>query len=133
MLKDLKILNGNLELKFNEYTYEYTVVVANDINELEFEYKIDDNCQININDNILDNYENIVYIDVYNDEEIETYTFYVYKENTNYTTGIDDYKKSLEVVNTIEVEPYKLQLLSVGIFLSIIIIFSIIFHRRKAK
>ena len=27
MLKDLKILNGVLELKFNEYTYDYTVVV----------------------------------------------------------------------------------------------------------
>ena len=131
MLKDLKVLNGNLELKFNEYTYEYTVVVEDNVNELELEYKLEDNCLINITNNVLDDYENIVYIDVYNEDNIDTYTLYVYKESIDYTVGIDNYKKSLEVINTVEVETYKLQLLASGIFLSIVIVFCIIFHKRK--
>ena len=133
MLKDLKVLNGNLELKFNEYTYEYTVTVDNNIDSLELEYKLEDNCFINISNNILNDIENIVYIEVYNEENIDTYTLYVYKEKSDYTTGIDNYKKSLEIVNAREIEIYKLQLLGVGIFLSIIIVFSIIFHHRRVK
>ena len=133
MLNDLKILNGTLELSFNKYTYEYTVIVDNNINTLDFVYKLEDNCNININNNLLNNYENIVTIDVYNDENIETYTFYVYKEATNYTSLIDNYKKSLEIVNNIEVEPYKIQLLVSGIFLSIIIVFSILFRHKRNK
>lgn len=133
MLNDLKILNGTLELTFNKYTYEYTVIVDNNINTLDFVYKLEDNCNININNNLLNNYENIVTIDVYNDENIETYTFYVYKEATNYTSLIDNYKKSLEIVNNIEVEPYKIQLLVSGIFLSIIIVFSILFRHKRNK
>ena len=133
MLKDLKVLNGNLDLKFNEYIYEYTVNVDDDINSLELEYTLLDGTNISINNNILDNTLNTVYIDVYNEENIETYTLYVYKGISDYTIGIDNYKKSLEVINKVEVEPYKLQILADGIFLSIVIVFSIIFNHHKIK
>jgi len=75
--------------------------------------------------------ENTVYIDVYNIDEKITYTLYVYKENSNVVNGIDDYKKTLEIVTTNEVALYKVQLLSIGIFLIIIIVFSLIFRRKK--
>ena len=133
MLKDLKILNGNLELKYNEYTYEYTVTVDSNVNSLEFDYTLDDDCYIDIKDNILDKKENIVTLDVYNLDNSITYTFYVYKESDEEVNGIDNYMKSLEVANTNHVELYKVQILSVSIFLTLIIIFSILFHRKKVS
>jgi len=131
MLEDLKVLNGNLELKYNEYTYEYTVTVEENINNLELEYILEDDCYIEIRNNELNFGENTVYIDVYNIDEKITYTLYVYKENSNVVNGIDDYKKTLEIVTTNEVALYKVQLLSIGIFLIIIIVFSLIFRRKK--
>ena len=133
MLKDLKILNGNLELKYNEYTYEYTVTVDSNVNSLEFDYTLDDDCYIDIKDNILDKSENIVTLDVYNVDNTITYTFYVYKESEKEVNGIDNYMKSLEVASTNNKEFYKVQILSVSIFLTLIIIFSILFHRKKVS
>ena len=131
MIEELTIKNGDLELKFNEYTYFYTVKVENDVTSLEFAYKIGEDTNINIRNNYLDNDNNEVYLDVYNVDEIVTYTFYVYKEDTTLSSGIDNYKKSLEVVEIDENYPYKVEGLCIGIFFVIIIIFSIIFRRKK--
>lgn len=131
MIEELNILNGELELKFNEYTYEYTVKIDSDVKELEFDYKLKDDVNIDIRNNIIDDNNNVVYIDVYDIDNTITYTFYVYKENTNLSSGIDNYKKSLEVVNIDPYYEYKLEGLAVGIFFAIIIVFSIIFRRKK--
>lgn len=134
MLKNLKILNGILELKFNEYTYEYTITVTDDVNSLEIDYKLDEDCYLTIRDNKLDYGENIVYLDVYNVDELLTYTLYVYKENSETVSGIDTYKKTLEIANANkEIETYKVQLLTTGVFLLIVIIFSILFKRDIVK
>lgn len=131
MLKELQILNGTLELEFNEYTNEYTITVDESVDNLDILYKLEENAKIEIkNNNILEG-ENIVYLRVYNDSIEEIYTLYVYKENTNAVSGIDTYKKSLEVNTSEEVALYKVQLLTGGIFLIIIILFSIMFKRRK--
>lgn len=131
MLKELKILNGNLDLEFNEYTYEYTVAVDAAIDKLEFEYKLDESANISITNNTILGDETIVYLDVYNINEEVTYTFYVYKENTNLVSGIDNYKKSLEVNASNELSLYKVQILTGSIFLVLIILFSIIFKRKR--
>lgn len=133
MLNDLKIKNGNLELKFDKYTYEYTVIVENNVNSLEFDYELEKDSYINIRNNILNNEESIVYIDVYNLDSEYTYTFYVYKENINEVSSLDSYVQSLEVSNIEEVVLYKVQILTVSLFLTIIIIFSIIFKRKKIQ
>ena len=130
MIEELNILNGDLELKFNEYTYEYTVKVSSDISSLEFSYKLKDDANINIINNYLDN-NSVVYVDVYNIDERVTYTFNVYKENTLSSSGIDNYKKSLEVVDIDPNYNYKVEGLCVGVFLVIVIMFSIIFKRKK--
>ncbi len=133
MLKDLDVLNGNLELKFNEYTYEYTVTVDSDVDALELFYKLDEHANINIRDNELKTQENIVYLDVYNIDNEVTYTLYVYKKETNLTAGINSYKESLEVKAQEEIDIYKVQILAVSIFLIIIIIFTIMFKKREIK
>jgi len=131
MLKDLKILNGNLELEFNEYTYEYTITVDEDIKELNINYTLEEDCYIKIIGNKLDEEENIVYLEVYNLDETKTYTLYVYKEASSEVSGIENYLNSLEVTNLEEVSLYKVQILTISIFLVIIILFCLIFKRKK--
>lgn len=131
MLKDLKILNGNLELVFNEYTYEYTVTVDSNTTSLEFSYNLDADCYLNIRNNNLNNLENIVYLDVYNIDKSQTYTFYVYKENSETVSEINKFVSSLEVSKKEELSLYKVQILTVSIFLIIVILYSIIFKRKK--
>lgn len=130
MLNDLKILNGNLELEFNEYTYEYTVTVNADVTSLDFNYILTEDSYINIRNNTLKQEENIVYIDVYNIDTSITYTFYVYKKNSETVNGIDNFVSSLEVKNNEEVSLYKVQILTTSMFLLIVIVFSIIFRRK---
>ena len=131
MLKELNILNGNLDYPYNEFVYEYTMTVSADTNSLEFEYVLEEETSIVIRDNSLIFDENIIYIDVFNDEIIKTYQITVYKENTELVSGIDSFISSLKANNEEVVDNYKLQLLSVSIFLALLILFSIIFKRKK--
>ena len=131
MLEKLEILNGILELEYNEYTYEYTVLVDNNVTSLNIDYVLKEDCFINIRNNIIDSDENIVYVDVFNEDNNITYTLYVYRDDVSEVSGIDNYVKSLEIPKNIEVSPYKIQLLAVGMFLCIVIVFSIIFRRKK--
>lgn len=131
MLKELKILNGILDLEFNEYTYEYTATVKENIKSLDFDYLLEDNAYINIRENNLNAGENIVYIDVYNKENTITYTFYVYKENSEQVNSIDNFVNTLEIKKTESIPVYKVQILACSMFLIIIILFSIIFKKKR--
>ena len=133
MLNELRILNGNLELKFNKYIYEYTVIVDDNVNSLEFDYNLEENSYINIRENFLNKDENMVYVDVYNSDDLATYTFLVYKNNTELVNGIDDFVHNLTISNNEEVSLYKVQILTTSIFLIIVIIFSIIFRKKQKK
>ena len=97
MLKDLKVLNGNLDLEFNEYIYEYTVNVTDDINSLELSYELDKDTYINIRGNTINEGENIVYLDVYDLNFSRTYTLYVYKENSESVSEIDNFISFISV------------------------------------
>ena len=130
MISNLEILNGNLELKFDPYNYIYTVKVDNDIDHLEFSYDLEKDYNVSIKDNVLNNEENIVYLDVYSIDEEVTYTFYVYKESDELISSINNYINSLEVTpksNNI----HSIQILVVSMFLILLISFSIIFKRKK--
>lgn len=134
MIKDLLILNGELELKFNEYTYEYTVLVKDGIKELVFSYELNNGTYANIRNNDLSNEgENIVYLDVYDNTNTITYTFYVYKENTKTVTGIQEYISRLELKKEEDLNMLHVELLVVSCVILIIMVFSIIFHKKKVK
>lgn len=128
MLKDLKVLNGHLDLPFNEYIYEYTVTVNKDITYLDLEYDTLENVFVEVNKNDL-NTSNEVEIVVYNDTDIVTYKLYVYKELEQEVNGLLEYKNSLEVIDK-SIELYKIQILSISLFLILIIIFSFIFRKK---
>ncbi len=132
MLKDLKVLNGNLELAFDEFNYEYTVEVSDDTEKLELELKYDDGVNVSVIDNELKNSDNIVYVKASKDDKEDIYTLYVHKKVTNEVTGIDLFKDSLEVKPE-ELELYKVQILGISIFLILVIIFSLLFKKKKIK
>ena len=126
----VKILNGILELKFDKYTYEYTVLVEDDIKRLDFEYLTTDSVSVNIRNNYIYDGEGLVYVDVISNDNIITYTFLTHKETTNIVSGIDDYKKSLELTKTDNIELYEIQILCSSVFIIIVIIFCLIFRKK---
>ena len=74
VLLDLKILNGNMFLKFDKYVNNYTVNVASDVDTLEIEYKIRDTDEIKIVNNEILNYGlNYVFLEVTSEEEKNVY------------------------------------------------------------
>ena len=48
MLLDLKILNGDMPLKFDKYVNNYTVEIAEDVTKLEIDYKCNEGDLVNI-------------------------------------------------------------------------------------
>lgn len=132
MLSDLKVLNGTLDLEFDESIYNYTILVDDSITSLELLYETKNNEYVVVRNNNIVDFENFVYIDVYAYDRIITYTLCVYKENSNQVSGIDSYLNSLEVQKTDNVTQVEMQCLSIGVFLGIVIIFSIIFKRKKS-
>lgn len=132
MLSDLKVLNGTLDLEFDGSIYNYTILVDDSITSLELLYETKNNEYVVVRNNNIVDFENFVYIDVYAYDRIITYTLCVYKENSNQVSGIDSYLNSLEVQKTDNVTQVEMQCLSIGVFLGIVIIFSIIFKRKKS-
>lgn len=132
MIHDLQILNGTLELNFNEYTYFYTVTVPDNVSSLEFSYKLADDTYVEIKNNDLVEEENTVTLEVYNVNDAVTYTFLVYKNKIEDVSGIDNYMKSLEVESIDTLNLYKVQILAISIFLMLVLLFTFIFHRKKA-
>ncbi len=131
MIYDLKILNGDLELPFNEYTYSYTVKVREDVTSLEFSYKLAEDTYVEIKNNELNEKDSIVTLDVYNVNEDVLYTFYVSKETSEDVSGIENYMHSLEVGKDEELNVLNVQLLSLGVFFLITFFFALIFRRSK--
>lgn len=131
MLLDLKILNGNMSLKFDKYVNTYTIEVKNDVESLEIEYKIRESDEIKIINN--DNLEtglNYVFLEITNESEKNMYTLEVYKEKS------ESVFKS-ENINRVEQQkemPQNAVYIISGVCVFVILIFFIaIFCRKKSK
>lgn len=131
MLEELKILNGELDLKFDKYNNIYTVSVDKNAEKLELEYSISDDYQITVTDNNLTKELNYVYLHVYNEKEVNTYTLIVRKDNEETASLIDDYKSSLDVPVE-NVPSYQVMMIEFGCFIILLIIFLILFHKKKS-
>lgn len=130
MLLDLEILNGVMSLKFDKYVNTYTVEVDNNVEKLQFNYKVEDNSQVDVinNENINDGL-NYVYIIVTNEQEQNTYTLEVYKEVTKSVISTSDLETKLEAEQHINKNtPY---IIGSICFVIILIFFLIIFHPKK--
>lgn len=130
VLLDLEILNGVMSLKFDKYVNTYTVEVDNSVEKLQFNYKVEDEYQVDVinNENINEGL-NYVYIIVTNKNEQNTYTLEVYKEVTKDVISTSNFETKLEVEQQVNKNtPY---IIGTICFVVILIFFLIIFHPRK--
>lgn len=132
MLEELNIINGILDLKFDKYNNIYTVEVEENITSLELEYKASEGYKVSINNNVLNNEINYVYINVYNEHETNTYTLIVTKKISKTTSLIEEYKNSL-MVEEVEVPTYQVVSIIGGCVIILLIFFILLFHKKKVK
>ena len=132
MLLDLKILNGDMPLKFDKYVNNYTVEIKEDVTKLEIEYicNNDDLVTIKNNDN-LDFGINYVFIEVINNEEKNVYVLEVYKKRTE--NVFNEIKIEPEIKNEEKMPDYIPIGLIVGGFLIILFTFWLLFHKKKSR
>lgn len=131
MLKDLKILNGELSVKFDPLNTRYTVNMTNSDTKLELEYEIDEDDEISIFGNSLDGQDDLVVISVYNDDELMSYYLEInFLESKNVNLE-QDYFASLELNSKREVPKYVAPLIAGVCFLIILFFFAILFKKRK--
>ena len=131
MLLDLKILNGELTLKFDKYVNNYTINIASDVDFLEIEYKIRDNDEIKIVNNENLNYGlNYVFLEITTDEEKNVYTLEVYKEKIE---NVMKYEDIVLTKNDKEINEYTPYIISFVCFVIILFFFVVIFHKKKSK
>ena len=131
VLLDLKILNGDMPLKFDKYVNSYTVLVESNVEFLEIEYKIRDTDEIKIINNENLNYGlNYIFLEITSDNEKNVYTLEVYREKVEsvmkyqeVTLGSGD-----KVMN--ENTPY---IISFVCFFFFFLFFIVIFVRKKSK
>lgn len=132
MLLDLKILNGDMPLKFDKYVNNYTVEIKEDVTKLEIEYicNNDDLVTIKNNDN-LDFGINHIFIEVINNEEKNVYVLEVYKKRTE--NVFNEIKIEPEIKNEEKIPDYIPIGLIVGGFLIILFTFWLLFHKKKSR
>lgn len=131
VLLDLKILNGDMFLKFDKYVNNYTVNVASYVDTLEIEYKIRDTDEIKIVNNENLNYGvNYVFLEVTCEEEKNVYTLEVYKEKIE---NVMKYEDVLAAKNDNEVNENMPYAITFCCLMVILFFFVVIFHKKKSK
>lgn len=130
VLLDLKILNGDMPLKFDKYVNNYTVEIKEDVTKLEIEYicNNDDLVTIKNNDN-LDFGINHIFIEVVNNEEKNVYVLEIYKKRDE--NVFNEIKIESEIKNEEKIPNYVPIGLIVGGFFIILLTFWILFHKKK--
>ena len=126
MLKELKILNGELSLEFDSLNTIYTVNLSNDDNMLLLEYKIDENDNISIKGNNLIEGKNEVVITVYNDKNSTSYYLEVYKDSSTNVVLNTSKEVGINVAKT-EMPDYVVPSIAVVCFLTILFLFVLLF------
>ena len=128
MLLNLEVLNGVMTIDFDPLIDTYTVDVASDVDSLVLNYELstDSNIKIINNEDLVEG-ENIIYLEVSSQKDMNTYTLLVNKESTQSVFNYENMTDSLDVYH--EKQPNSV-LIGGGTFLIIILCFIIIFRPR---
>lgn len=130
MLNDLKIINGVLSPEFDIYNNIYSVNIDENVDKLVIEYDVDSDYIVNIIDNeSLAPGNNEVYLQVIKDNEINTYTLLVYKEETDTVVNYDYLLEPLEVKE--ELPSYVAPLIIGCCSFVILLVFILLFKKKK--
>ena len=132
MLEDLEIVNGIITPEFDIYNNIYSVSIEEDVDELVINYKVSDDYVVNIidNNNLVPG-ENEVYIQVIKENEINTYTLLVNKEESENVSNLEYLLEPLEVKE--ELPTYVAPLIIGSCIFLILVFFLIIFRKKKVK
>lgn len=134
MLENLEILNGEISPNFDSLNNMYSVNVTNEVSSLEFIYDCE-NCEVEIiNNEILLEGLNEVYINVYSENNLEIYTFLVTREVSQSvfmeeTLAIEENLDSTSLL----IENYQVEQLIILCIILIIIVFKILFHKKRVN
>lgn len=132
MLLDLKILNGDMPLKFDKYVNNYTVEIAEEVTKLEIDYKCNEGDLVNIlnNDN-LDYGLNYVFIEVTSNNKKNMYSLEIYKKKINTVFAEIDTNKNTQS----EHQNFEISLFVIIFVNSIVILFTfwLIFRKKKIR
>ena len=85
-LKDLQIKNGELSLPFDPYNTEYTVTLDNEEFQIYFDYQVEDDYVVTVENNLDLENDSLVTLNVSKGEEHLLYHFYVLKNNEEVPT-----------------------------------------------
>ncbi len=116
---------------FDKFVDVYTVNVAQDVDSLVLNYEAEEGYNVEVkNNNSFIEGPNYVFIEVTNEESINTYTLEVYKEYTESVINYDELMSPLEVENQM---PSYMPYLIGGICLFIILCSFLLLFRKKKK
>lgn len=126
-MNDLEIINGSINETFSNNKYFYEVSVDSNVSTLIFSYDIDQNNTITIygNDELTDG-ENHVYVEMYDGNEVITYTFLVNKEVVNNIISTNIKENN----NDNNFDFLRVPMISSISFIIIVILFCIIFRKK---
>lgn len=129
MLEDLEVLNGSMTPEFKPGIYEYNVVVDENVMSLILDYQTLNDASVTIYGNdYLTSGENHVLIELY-DGQVKTYTLTVMKEESSFVSLFDNEYEKVEVGNFGVWKDYLTPGISVLCFLTIVILFCVIFRK----
>lgn len=124
MIDNLEIINGSINQMFNKDKFEYVVSVDSSVSTLIFSYDLVEDAEVTIygNDELTDG-ENHVYLEVYSNDKVTTYTFVVNKETVN---EVFNYEVSMQ-----KEFKYKTPIIFGSCFILIVVLFCIIFKKKN--
>lgn len=132
MLTSFEILNGEMTPKYDEYNDIYTVTIKEEVTSLDIKYVVSNpnaNVYINGNENI--DKDTTVSIEINEGTNVRKIHLNVLKENTETTSDLKDYFTSLEVSKKKDIPDYIAPLIGASCFLIIIIVFSLLFYKKR--
>lgn len=136
MLDKLEVLNGELMPEFDSYNMNYSVIIDDEVNSLQFNiYSSLVNADIIVEgNNDLTYGENLVTIKVSKDGNENIYTLHVYKEKQEASVAfVDDNIETLEIKAPEKIPDYMAPLIGITCFLIILTLFVLLFKPKKSK
>ena len=127
MLDDLKVLNGDMQPKFDKYNDLYTVFVNNNVEKLELSYIVSGTEVDEIIGNDFLNFgENLVVIKLANGEK---YNLNVIKKQEQTVTNVFDNYEKIEIKP--EMPSYIPSLIGIICFLLVVLSYLLIFKKKN--
>lgn len=132
MLINLFVLDYQISPSFDPLNNLYTVTISEEVERLIISYEAEDDCIVNIigNENLSIG-ENNIYIEVIQDNKINTYTIVAIKEETAEVIGFEDFYEPIEV--TKEAPTYTAPAIAIVCFLIILFTYGLLFSRKKRR